>query len=105
MERFRLLALSGLICLAGGAAANAQTADAAKPSMTPRAGPGYTNGWSLMTPEERHAYQVKIEAMPSIYACRAFVEQHHREMVERAKENDAGLPPPPRMDVCDGLPE
>ncbi|HKR87233.1 MAG TPA: hypothetical protein VJS38_03585 [Phenylobacterium sp.] len=104
MVRLRLFALCGATCLACGTA-HAQPAGDARTSMTPRAGPGYTNGWSLMTPQERHDYQVKIMAMPSVYACRAFVEDHHRKMVARAKETNAGLPPPPRLDVCDGLPQ
>jgi hypothetical protein len=104
MDRLRLLALSGVICLACGAA-EAQPANDTKTSTTPRSGPGYTNGWSLMTPEERHDYAAKMKAMNNIYACRAFVEQHHRLMVERAWASNAGVPPPPRLDVCDGLPE
>lgn len=91
----------GLIC---GASA-AQAAGDPKVSMIPRSGPGYTNGWYLMTPQERQDYRAAMSAMPNVYACRAYVEQHHRLMVERAKATDSGIPPPARLDVCDGLPE
>ena len=104
LDRLRLLALGAALWLACGVA-DAQTADNARAFQTPRAGPGYTNGWSLMTPEERREYADKMAAMTNIYACRAFVEQHHRDMVTRAKEMNAGVPPPPRYDVCDGLPQ
>jgi hypothetical protein len=102
MNRLRLLALTGVICLAFGAA-KAQPAGNTATASPPRAGPGYTNGWSLMTPEERREYRTKIMSITNMYACRAFVEQHHRLMVERAKQMGAGIPPPARLDVCDGL--
>lgn len=105
MDRLWLIALCGAICLSGAAAyAQSASGDRARLSTIPRAGPGYTNGWSLMTDEERHDYRAKITAMLNAGACRAFVEQHHRDMVTRAKETNASLPPPARLDVCDGLP-
>jgi hypothetical protein len=110
MDRLRLLALSGIIGLACEAAHaqstnDTQSANDTRSLNTPRAGPGYTNGWSLMTPDERHDYAVRMKAMTSAYACRAFVEQHHRLMVERARASNADIPPPARLDVCDGLPK
>lgn len=102
MHRLRLFALSASICLACGAA-HAQTANRASALAVPRSGPGYTNGWDLMSDDERHDYKERMMAMTNVYECRAFVDDHHRKMVERAKEDNADIPPPPRYDVCDGL--
>ena len=104
MRRLRLLGLSGVAFLACGVA-NAQQTPDPRASRTPRSGPGYTNGWALMTQDERNEYKARMKAMTNAYACRDFVADHHRKMVERAKETAAGIPPPPRLDVCDGLPQ
>src|SRR5512146_2728260 len=50
-----------------------------------RAGPGYTVGWSMMTPQERREHRAKMMSFTSAKACRAYLEQHHRLMVERAR--------------------
>jgi hypothetical protein len=104
MDRTRLLALSAALCLAG-ASVRAQPAPPAAPSAAGvvRAGPGYTMGWALMTPDEQREHRAKMNAMTNAKFCTDYVAQHHRLMVERAKELGEGVPPPPRTDVCAGL--
>lgn len=126
MYGFRLLALSGALCL-GLSAAVAQpagntTTGAPPTGMGPhmgqgmgpgphmggggmRGGPGTTMGWSLMTPEERREHQAKMMSMKSGKECRAYVEQHHRQMAERAKQRGGSMPPAPMHDPCAGLPD
>ncbi len=71
-------------------------------AMGPRFGAGITPGWSLMTPEERNAHRATMQGMKSADECRAYVQKHHEEMAQRAKERGQALPGP-RRDVCAGL--
>jgi hypothetical protein len=41
--------------------------------------------------------------MTSQAECKAYMEQHHQEMVARAKEKGRTLPAQPRRDACAGL--
>jgi len=130
MRSVRILALSGALCFAFGTA-QAQTAGNATPTVPPasggigpgmgggmgmgprngaghmgggmRAGPGYTMGWSMMTPQERREHRAKMMSFTSAKACRAYLEQHHRLMVERARRRGVAIPPNPRGDPCAGL--
>lgn len=68
-----------------------------------RAGPGYTMGWSLMTPQERQENRAKMMSFTSAKECRAYVEQHHKLMAERAKQRGMAIPPNPMHDPCVGL--
>lgn len=68
-----------------------------------RARPGATMGWSLMTPEERREHQTKMMSFTTAKECRAFVEAHHRLMVDRARKRGVAAPATPRRDPCDGL--
>lgn len=130
VTRIRLVALSSALCLAIGtaqaqpAANNPPTSGAAAPGPGPgpgmgphmgggmgpggmghgmRAGPGYTMGWSLMTPQERQENQAKMMSFTSAKECRAYVEQHHKLMTERAKQRGVAIPPNPMHDPCAGL--
>lgn len=71
-------------------------------AMGPRFGAGITPGWSLMTPEERNAHRATMQGLKSADECRAYVQKHHEEMAQRAKERGQALPGP-RRDVCAGL--
>ena len=68
-----------------------------------RAGAGYTYGWSMMSPKERSEHQQRMRSMTSYEECKAYVEQHHAEMVERAKAQGGKPPVQPRRDACAGL--
>jgi hypothetical protein len=59
-----------------------------------------TPGWSLMTRAERQAHHDKMHAMTDHGACMAYMEQHHAQMAERAKQRGRALPAKPRADPC-----
>lgn len=68
-----------------------------------RGGPGDTVGWSLMTPEEQRQHHAKMMSFTDAKDCRAYVDQHHRLMVERAKQRGVTMPATPMHDPCAGL--
>lgn len=115
-----LLQLGGatlLICAAAGAAAQAPSPNAngaakgsAKAEDPPRAkvpmarwGSDFTPGWSLMTEQERLAHRERMRGMNDYGECRSFHEQHHEQMMARAKERRSKMPPKPLHDPCVGL--
>jgi hypothetical protein len=59
-----------------------------------------TPGWSLMTRAERQAHHEKMQGMTDHGACMAYMEQHHAQMAERAKQRGRPLPAKPRADPC-----
>ena len=122
MRTIRLLLVSGALCLWFGAAQAQQAGNttAAPPAsgvrggmgmgphmgggpMGMRGGPGDTAGWSLMTPEERRQHHAKMMSFTRAKDCRAYVDQHHRLMVERASQRGVAIPAKPMHDPCDGL--
>ena len=81
-------------------------ASAPHAGMGPRSGTGFTPGWNMMTKEERAAHQAAMAGMKSQGDCVSYMEQHHKQMMERARER--GLPGPggsSRTDLCNGLPK
>ena len=74
----------------------------------PRAGRGMagsqngTRGWSLMTPEERTAFQKQMRALKTYDECVALQTEHRGAMEVRAKERGVTLLTP-RQNVCDRL--
>jgi hypothetical protein len=62
-----------------------------------------TPGWSLMTRAERQAHHDKMRSMTDHAACVAYMEQHHAQMTERAKERGRAVPAKPRGDPCAAL--
>lgn len=81
-------------------------ASAPRAGMGPRSGTGFTPGWNMMTTEERAAHQAAMAGMKSQGDCVSYMEQHHKQMMERARER--GLPGPggsSRADLCSGLPK
>jgi len=71
--------------------------------MGGRAGMRYTPGWSMMTPQERSEHQAKMRSMTNADECKAYMEQHHQQMVARAKDKGLKMPEQPRRDACAGL--
>jgi hypothetical protein len=69
-----------------------------------RWGADYTPGWTLMTPEERQAHQQRMAGMQTHADCKAYVDQHHADMVARAKERGMAMIAQPRRDPCASLP-
>lgn len=68
-----------------------------------RWGTDYTPGWKLMTPDERKDHQAHMRAMKSYDECKAYQDQHHEQMVARAKERGGKALAQPRRDACSGL--
>lgn len=111
-----IAALAALLLATGPLLAQTASAPAASGASAPRAGgPGpmhrggrwgtdYTPGWSMMTPQERKAHQDKMGAMGTADECKTYMDQHHQQMADRAKEKGVTLPAKPRRDPCAGLP-
>jgi hypothetical protein len=59
-----------------------------------------TGGWSLMTEAERRAHHEKMMGMKSHPECTTYMDQHHAQMAERAKQRGRALPVQPRHDAC-----
>lgn len=73
--------------------------------MGRRFGPDNTPGWALMTSAERTAHRDHMLSLRTEGECRAYLEQHHQQMAERAKERGRSVPAMPRRDPCTGLPK
>ncbi len=71
--------------------------------MHGRAGPDNTYGWSMMTPQEREEHQTKMMDMKSPGDCKAYMDKHHQEMMDRAKQHGTAMPGQPPHDMCEGL--
>jgi hypothetical protein len=63
-------------------------------------GPRNTTGWSMMDKKERGEHREKMHAMKTYDECKAYADEHHSKMVERAKEKSRSVPITPRHDVC-----
>lgn len=61
-----------------------------------------TRGWTLMTPEERTAFQKQMRDVKTYDECVAVQTEHRGAMEVRAKENGVTLQTP-RQNVCDNL--
>ena len=116
MKTFGPLAVTAALLLAA-AAASAQPGWGAGPGpgasapccgpegqgrMGGRWGPDFTSGWSMMTPAERQEHQARMASMTNYDECQAYADQHHQQMVDRAK-GKGPLSPQPHRDVCAGL--
>ncbi|WIM06400.1 MAG: hypothetical protein OHM77_03685 [Candidatus Nitricoxidivorans perseverans] len=60
----------------------------------------YTPGWTLMSPEERSAWQAQMREVKTYEECKATQESHRSVMEERAKEKGVKLRPQ-RHSGCD----
>ena len=58
-------------------------------------GPGPKNnpGWNMMTPEERERHMQKMHDMKNMDECKAYMDEHHKQMTARAKEKNQPAPP------------
>lgn len=68
-----------------------------------RWGSDFTPGWALMSAQERQDHQSQMRAMKTYDECKAFRDQHHEQMVARAKERGGKAMPQPRRDACASL--
>jgi len=59
-----------------------------------------TPGWAMMSGSERRAHREKLMGMADYAACHDYMEQHHAQMMERAKERGRPVPAQPRRDAC-----
>ena len=116
--RRSLLALLAVAATSLTLAQGPASAPASGPGAGPMMGPGpmggmrgwrgnrdNTPGWAMMSPAERDAHRDKIRSMSSYDECKAYMEQHHAQMVKRAKQRGRTAPaaPAPRHDPCAGL--
>lgn len=67
-----------------------------------RASEDNTQGWHLMSHEERIAHQSKVRGFTSLEECRTYQLAHHQQMAERARQQGIALPHGGR-DVCERL--
>lgn len=108
--KITLSALAGLLACSG---ALAQAASAPTPGMGMggmgmgmggmhgwRMNRDNTSGWSMMSEAERKAHQDKMRSMTDHGACSAYMDEHHAQMVARAKERGRVMPAMPRRDNC-----
>jgi hypothetical protein len=61
-----------------------------------------TRGWTLMTPEERTAFQSKMREVKSFDECVQTQTEHRSVMEVRAKEKGVTLPTP-RRNACENM--
>jgi hypothetical protein len=64
---------------------------------------GNTWGWQLMTPEERIEHQNKMRSFKTYDECKAYQEEHHKQMEARAKEKGVTMPPMGPRYGCDNM--
>jgi hypothetical protein len=118
MKRIRILAVAAVLAMAAGVVP-AQPGRGVGPgpgASTPSGGPGgmgrgmggrwgadFTAGWSMMTPQERQDHQARMRSMTNYDGCRAYMDQHHQQMVERARQQGRAVPSQSRRDACVGL--
>ena len=76
---------------------------AGMPRGGPRWGQDATPGWGMMSDAERKQHREKMQSMTSHEECKVYMEQHHQQMVERAKARGLNMPGQPRRDACAGL--
>lgn len=72
--------------------------------MGRRFGPDNTAGWAMMTPAERDAHRDRMRSFKTEGECRAYMDEHHQQMSQRAKERGRAVPGQPRQNACAGLP-
>jgi hypothetical protein len=64
------------------------------------AGSGDTPGWSMMSAEERREHQQKMHLINNYDECKAYLDKHREQMVERARKLGRPLAHEPRRDAC-----
>lgn len=67
-----------------------------------RASEENVRGWQFMTPEERIEHQRRLRSFQTYEECKAYQQQHHARMQERARQ--AGVVLTPReQSACDQM--
>jgi hypothetical protein len=66
----------------------------------PHAAQADTPGWRMMTAQERQDHQSRMAAMRDYGECRAYAEQHLKDMRERATQRGLRMPAHARRDAC-----
>ncbi|MEI7429716.1 MAG: hypothetical protein WCL27_04610 [Betaproteobacteria bacterium] len=61
-----------------------------------------TRGWTLMTPEEQTAFQIKMREVKTFDQCVQIQTEHRGAMEVRAKEKGVTLPTP-RRNACENM--
>jgi hypothetical protein len=59
-----------------------------------------TSGWSMMSKTERSEHRDKMRSMKTYDECKAYADEHHAKMMERAKEKGRTPPMTPGRDAC-----
>ena len=90
-SRWLLTTLFGSLLLAAALAAEARGPW--------RASEDNTRGWQFMTPEERVEHQARVRGFKTLDECRAYKQEHHRLMEQRAKDKGSAMPSGGR-DIC-----
>ena len=67
-------------------------------------GPDDSPGWALMTAQERDEHRARMMAFTNFEDCTAYLAEHHRLMLDRARAQGTTLPAQPRMGFCQRLP-
>ncbi len=65
-----------------------------------RMGPDNTSGWRMMSRAERNEHHKMMQSMKSHEECMAYMDKHHAQMMDRAKEKGMTMPAKPRQDGC-----
>jgi hypothetical protein len=63
-------------------------------------GPDNTPGWGMMSRDERAAHHKKMQGMKNMDECRAYHDQHMKEMQSRMHSR-GGKMDMPKMDGCE----
>jgi hypothetical protein len=102
--------LGAVLVLSSSAVEHALAQSAAPAASAPSAGMrGWrmsrddTPGWSMMTRAERREHHDKMVSMTDMASCKAYMQQHHARMIERARTKGLEAPGKPRHDACDRL--
>lgn len=78
------------------------TATAMTEDKPPPPNPMETPGWIMMTPEERADHHRKMMEFKTYNACRAYQDDHPKQMEKRVKERHTVLHIP-KHDGCDRM--
>jgi hypothetical protein len=109
-----LLTIASAVASAQGTTPNAQSPDSNQkapgmgmhhnsgkhPGDRHCCGPKKTSGWSMMDKKERSEHREKMRSMKSYDECKAYVDDHHAKMMDRAKEKGRTLPSTSSQDAC-----
>ncbi len=73
---------------------------AAEPKLPPAK--ELSPGWGMMSPSERDEHRQKMMGFKTYDECKAYIDEHHKQMEERAKEQSRPMPMM-RRNPCDRM--